>query len=129
MPKVLVVDDNHAILAAVGAALGEYGIETDAAHNGKQALEKLEAQSGEVEGYKAIILDIIMPIMDGWEVLAALKENPEWQNIPVVVLTGRVNTAEDIAQITEYDGVFVGKKDSFLELLGTLVERLIPGEE
>ena len=129
MAKVLVVDDDPSILAAVGSALAQYGIETDTAQNGKQALEKLAAPSGEGEDYKAIILDIVMPIMDGWEVLKVLKTSPEWKHIPVVVLTGQADTVADIARISEYDGVFMGKKDSFVELLGSLMQRLMPGED
>ncbi len=129
MAKVLVVDDDPSILAAVGSALAQYGIETDTAQNGKQALEKLAAPSGEGEDYKAIILDIVMPIMDGWAVLEALKTSPEWKHIPVVVLTGQADTVADIARISEYDGVFMGKKDSFVELLGSLMQRLMPGED
>ena len=129
MAKVLVVDDDPSILAAVDAALAQYGIETDTAQNGKQALEKLEARRDDEESYEAIILDIVMPIMDGWAALEVLKTNPEWKHIPVVVLTGQADTVADIARITEYDGVFVGKKDSFVELLGSLMQRLMPGEE
>jgi len=129
MAKVLVVDDDPSILAAVGSALAQYGIETDTAQNGKQALEKLAAQSGQEEDYKAIILDIVMPIMDGWAVLEVLKTSPEWKHIPVVVLTGQADTVADIARISEYDGVFMGKKDSFVELLGSLMQRLMPDEE
>ena len=129
MTKVLAVDDEPAALAVVIETLAQYGIEVDTAQNGKEALEMLAAQEDAEGDYQAIILDIIMPIMDGWEVLDALKNSPEWQDIPVIVLTARANTPDDIARITEYDGVFVGKKDSFLEILGDLVQRLTLGKE
>ena len=92
MTKVLAVDDEPAALAIVAEALAQYGIEVDRAHNGKEALKLLAAQEEE-GGYQAIILDIIMPVMDGWEVLEALKSRPQWQDIPVVVLTARARSS------------------------------------
>jgi len=45
-----------------------------------------------------------------------------------VVLTGIADTPQDIARISEYDGVFVRKKEGIFELVSDLVERIIPGE-
>ena len=129
MAKVLIVDDEPGILVAVSAVLGQCGIQTETAQNGKQALAKLEAEDDPETAYGAIILDIVMPIMDGWEVLDALKSNPQWQNIPVVVLSARADTPEDITRVTDYDGVFLGKKAGFLDLLSALVQRLMPAEK
>lgn len=129
MAKVLIVDDEPAVLAAVSAILTECGVETETAQNGKQALAKLAAEDEPARAYGAIILDIVMPIMSGWEVLDALKCNPQWESIPVVVLTGQADTPADITRVTNYDGVFLGKKDFFIELLPNLVQRLLPSEE
>jgi len=128
MPEVLIVDDDPAVTEALVAAVKAHNLETDTAVNGQQAIQKLCERTVTDNLYDAMILDIQMPIMDGWQVLHALKNNPLWENINVVVLTGIADTPQDIARISEYDGVFVRKKEGIFELVSDLVERIIPGE-
>jgi len=128
MPEVLIVDDDPAVTAALVAAVQDHNLETDTAANGQQALQKLSQRTVSGNLYDAMILDIQMPIVDGWEVLHAVKNNPLWKAISVVVLTGIADTPQDIARITEYDGVFVRKKEGIFEIVSDLVERIIPGE-
>jgi len=128
MPEVLIVDDDPAVTKALVAAVKAHNLETDTAVNGQQAIQKLCERTVTDNLYDAMILDIQMPIMDGWQVLHALKNNPLWENINVVVLTGIADTPQDIARISEYDGVFVRKKEGIFELVSDLVERIIPGE-
>ncbi len=128
MPEVLIVDDDPAVRAALVAAVKNHNLQADTAANGQQALQKLCERTVTNNLYDAMILDIQMPIMDGWEVLHALKNNPLWKAINVVVLTGIADTPQDIARITEYDGVFVRKKEGIFAIVSDLVERIIPGE-
>ncbi len=128
MPEVLIVDDDPAVTAALVAAVAEHNLQTDTAANGQEALQKLCERTVSGNLYDAMILDIQMPIIDGWEVLHALKNNPLWKTISVVVLTGIADTPQEIARITEYDGVFVRKKEGIFEIVSDLVERIIPGE-
>lgn len=128
MPEILIVDDDPAVTAALTAAVERHNLKADTAANGEQALRKLCERTSSGNLYDAIILDIQMPIIDGWEVLHALKNNPLWKDISVVVLTGIADTPQDIARVTEYDGVFVRKKEGVLEIVGDLVERIIPGK-
>jgi CheY-like chemotaxis protein len=60
------------------------------AENGQAAVESLTATRPDV-----IILDLMMPKMDGFEVLEELRRRPDWQNIPVVVITAKDLTSED----------------------------------
>ena len=129
MPEVLIVDDDPTVTAALVAAVERHNLKADTAANGEQALRKLCERTSSGNLYDAMILDIQMPILDGWGVLHALKNNPLWKSISVVVLTGQANSPEDIARITEYDGVFVRKKEGVLDVVGDLVERIIPSSE
>ena len=126
MAEVLVVDDDPAVLAVLTATLQQHAIQADTAVNGDQALRKLCARTVDDNLYDAVILDIMMPVMDGWQVLHAIKNNPLWQAIDVVVLTGTADTPEEITRITQYDGVFMRKKTGFADIIGDLVERIIP---
>ena len=126
MAEVLVVDDDPAVLAMVTAALEQHGVQTDTAANGEQALRKFCARLVDNRLYDAVILDITMPVVDGWEVLHALKNNPLWKAINVVVLTGTATTPQDITRVTDYDGVFLEKKVGFVDIVGDLIERIIP---
>ena len=81
-PKILVVDDEEHVVAAIVTNLQIDGFDVVPAYNGAEALELVPTESPDL-----IILDVMMPEMDGWEVLQSLKENPDTESIPVVMLT------------------------------------------
>lgn len=81
--KVLVIDDENDILLIIKSALHEEGYDVTTANNGYDGLALAEDASPDL-----IILDIMMPEMDGFEVLQQLKENEKTAQIPVVILTG-----------------------------------------
>lgn len=81
-PKVLIVDDEPRNLRLLGAMVAPIGVETHTASSGGQALEMILKVSPDV-----ILLDIMMPDMDGIEVCRKLKENRTTRNIPVVFVT------------------------------------------
>jgi len=87
---VLLVDDDDAMRRGVRQALVPAGWEVTEAENGKVALMLL----GEARP-DAIILDLMMPEMDGFELLDEIRHRPELCDIPVVVVTGKDLTAED----------------------------------
>jgi CheY-like chemotaxis protein len=88
--RVLIVEDAAAQRAVARAALETKGCVVSEAPNGRAALEKLRQ-----EGADLILLDLIMPEMDGFEFAAALRANPQWKGIPVVVLTSKELSAEE----------------------------------
>lgn len=77
---VLVVDDNETLLALFQRYLSGYKITLLTASNGRQALEIAIRQQP-----RLIILDVMLPHQDGWEILAALQENPATATLPVIV--------------------------------------------
>ena len=81
--KVLVVDDSKTARKEVVRAVHNYGILTLEAQNGKEALSVLE----EKDNIALIFCDVNMPEMNGLEFLAAVKKNPKYANLPVVMLT------------------------------------------
>lgn len=81
-PLVLIVDDQEANIRLLGTVLSDAGFDVMPAESGQRALARMEAADPDV-----VLLDMRMPNMDGFEVLARLKSNPEWERIPVVFLT------------------------------------------
>ncbi len=126
--KVMVVDDDEAVATVVAAALARLGLEPTVALGGREALHKLCEATASGESYEMMLLDISMPDVTGWEVLDAVKSNPLWADMKVVVLTAYANTADDIARVTQYDGVHVEKKGSYLSVVSELAERMLAKE-
>ncbi len=90
MSKLLIVDDEVAILEALTDILSVEGYEVATAANGAEGLKR----AGE-ERPDLILLDLMMPVMDGQEMLRRLKESPDLRAIPVVVMSaGRVSKSE-----------------------------------
>src|SRR2546430_13876843 len=83
-PTVLIVDDHADLRDAMAVLLQHNGYNVADAANGVEALASLRAQKPAA----AIILDLVMPEMDGWEFLAAWRIDPLYKAIPTLVLTG-----------------------------------------
>jgi CheY-like chemotaxis protein len=81
--KILVVDDDKNLAKSLRYQLGRRGYSASVAHGGKMALEKVRSQPPDL-----ILLDIMMPDMDGYEVMKALKRRPKTAQIPILVMTG-----------------------------------------
>jgi CheY-like chemotaxis protein len=88
--NVLVVEDDEQQRELVRAVLGERGWRIREAVNGRLALDAVAAELPDV-----ILLDLMMPEMDGFELVAALQAKAAWREIPVVVVTALDLTAED----------------------------------
>jgi signal transduction histidine kinase/DNA-binding response OmpR family regulator len=82
--RVLVVDDDPDALELVVAMIEDSGYEIRTATDGRQALDQITEARPD-----AIVLDLMLPEMDGFEVVHRLSLNPEWRSIPVILLTAR----------------------------------------
>jgi two-component system alkaline phosphatase synthesis response regulator PhoP len=82
--KILVVDDEVNITQILEFSIGSEGFEVITAQNGEEAIEKARREQPDL-----IILDVMMPKIDGYEACRILKANPLTKNIPVVLLTAK----------------------------------------
>jgi CheY-like chemotaxis protein len=125
MAKILLVDDDTTLRQVMGWALEDQGFECEHAPNGRIGLEKLCEATVAREPYDCILLDIVMPEVDGWQFLEALKSNPLWRHTKVVVLSGHAGTPRDMARALAMDCVHFEKRGQFVDLLGQVVGRLV----
>ena len=93
-PKVLVIDDNKINRAVVSSYLEQLGFDIDEANNGKQGLEKAESFKPDL-----ILMDLVMPVMDGFETTKALRNNPQFKDLPIIAVSA--NAMFD-AQLSSY---------------------------
>ncbi len=82
--KILVVDDEIYIVHILDFSLGMEGYEVVTALDGEQALEKLKSDRPDL-----IVLDIMMPKLDGYEICKVIKSDPETRQIPVILLSAK----------------------------------------
>ena len=88
--RVLLVEDDPAQRMAFRSLVEPQGWIASEAENGRAALERLQTETPDV-----ILLDLMMPEMDGFQLLSALREHTEWRRIPVIVITSLDLTAAD----------------------------------
>jgi CheY-like chemotaxis protein len=82
--KILIVDDDELVLIALGELLRPQGYEVHTVSSGSQALRELGA-----DGYDLLILDIIMPEMDGFELCRRIRKKEKYKETPIVFLTAK----------------------------------------
>ena len=89
---VLVVDDDESVRRLLAFELAPYGLKILEAQDGREAIELARSEKPD-----AILLDVLMPGLDGWQTLRALKESPETRSIPVVMVSVVENRALGIS--------------------------------
>jgi len=97
---IMIIDDNPEHLDYLCNLLGQFGFDIQAAHNGLKAFEFLEEALPDI-----ILLDVLMPDMDGFEVCRRLKASPETKEIPVILMT---DLSENVNKVT---GIELGAAD------------------
>ena len=88
MVTILIVDDEPQMRQLLSIYLKQYHYQLDEAANGKEALEKIS-----VNDYDLVILDVMMPIMNGWETLEKIRDVSD---IPILMLTAKGNTEDKV---------------------------------
>ena len=119
--SILVVEDDLPTLEALCRSLASMGYTAHAAVNGRSGLDWLA-------NYPApdlILLDLMMPEMDGFEFLRELRQRPAFADVPVIVVTAKELTAEDIRILSGQTERIIAKDQSYLtELAAAVRERL-----
>ncbi len=114
--RVLVIDDDDLMRQGVCQSLRRDGWEVSEAANGRLGIDSL----GQLRP-DAIMLDLMMPEMDGFEFLVEMRSKPEWRDIPVLVVTAKDLTAEERARLNGHVERVMDKGSAELaELLGEI---------
>jgi DNA-binding response OmpR family regulator len=115
MKKILIVDDEEDILHFLELVLREKGYEVVTAPGGHEALTRVQ-----IERPDLVLLDIMMPEMDGWEVLKLLRVDEETAAIPVAMLSARTEARDRVQGLQEGAIDYICKPFSLQELLSKI---------
>jgi len=124
--KILVVDDEKDLVDLVVYNLEKAGYRTLRAHDGDAALRKAQA-----EGADAVVLDVMLPVLDGWEVLKRLRADPKTAKTPVLMLTARGEETDKVLGLELGADDYLTKPFSPRELVArvkALLRRSRPGQ-
>jgi CheY-like chemotaxis protein/two-component sensor histidine kinase len=119
----LIIDDDQETLRLVSEVLNSVGCAPVAIDNGKNALEFLKEHKVDV-----ILLDLLMPEMDGFEVLRRVKESPELQNLPIVIMTAKEITQAERELLERQSRAFIQKGDKWEDQLLASIRKVIADE-
>jgi CheY-like chemotaxis protein len=117
--RILIVDDDEMVLIALDELLRPEGYEVHTLSSGNEALKRLEQ-----DDYDLLMLDIIMPEIDGFELCKKIREKENYRETPIVFLTAK-SQEEDRAQGSEAGAnLFLSKPISPEKLLGIIVDTI-----
>ena len=119
--KILIVDDDFQNRDIIKTRLEQAGYGVSEAVNGDDGIEK----AGQ-DDFQLIILDLMMPKKDGWQVLKALRASPRTQKTPVIVLTARTQPIDEMRSWENGTSEFMSKPVKHEELVAA-VRRLTEG--
>jgi CheY-like chemotaxis protein len=119
MKTILVVDDEYAIVEALAALLADEGYRVVTAMNGHEGLTRL---AGDVPDL--VLLDVMMPVLDGRAMLKAIRENELWSQIPVVMMSAAPKGSFGPQGTADYDA-FLHKPFGVAALLETITRLLL----
>ena len=119
--EILIAEDEDHIAKLVSFKLSKEGYSVTVARNGKEAIDQLLAKR-----WSLLILDVMMPICDGWQVLKQARSTPEISSIPVLMLTAK-SYSQDITNAAELGATQFLKKPFDPANLALVVKKLVSG--
>ena len=124
--KIMIVDDDPDIITSikVGLTVLTNKYEITSANNGKECIDLLKNE--EVENPDLIVLDIMMPDINGWDVLDIIKNNRLWKDIPIVFITALDD--EDTIERGVKTNLYCIRKPFRIEELKETIEKVLEGD-
>ena len=119
MSKVLVVDDSNTLREMISELLKENGLNIDVASNGVEALEKIQGNRPDL-----VVLDIVMPGMNGYELCRKIKADPKTQSVPVVMCSSKGEEFDRYWGMKQGADAYIAKPFHPKELVGTVKQLL-----
>ena len=101
--KVVVVEDDPEMINLVKLILKKEGFDVTGAMGGRDGLDAIEHNSPDL-----VLLDLMMPDIDGWEVYQAMKANDTMKNIPVIIITAKAQSIDKVL------GLHIAKVDDYI---------------
>lgn len=117
--KILVVDDEPNIVLSLEFLMEKQGFKVQSAYDGEQALQAVAECPPDL-----ILLDINMPKMNGYEVCGAIRANPEWKDVRILILTAKGRDVEREKGLAMGADEYVTKPFSTLEVVEKVRELL-----
>ena len=100
---VVCIEDEQEMIDLVQLILGRRGFEVEGANGGLEGLEKVQQKKPDL-----VLLDLMMPDMDGWEVYQRMKSDEELREIPVIVVTAKAQSIDKVL------GLHIAKVDDYI---------------
>jgi CheY-like chemotaxis protein len=121
MPDILIVEDNPVNQKLIAFLLARAGYTYEVAENGAVALERLGQ-----EDFKLVLMDMMMPVMNGYDATKAMRQHPRYKSIPVIALTANAMRGEDERCRAVGCDEYLAKpysKNQILSVISTLLNR------
>jgi len=117
--RILVVDDEAELVKAIQIRLEQAGYEALIAYDGQEGLEKAKKEKPDL-----IILDLMLPKMDGYKVCGLLKADTRYNKIPIIILTARAQESDEKLGLEIGAAAFITKPFQHEAVLGKIKELL-----
>lgn len=124
MTKVLLVEDHEELWDSLSRRLRRHGFEVVLAHDGQQALDQVVAETPDV-----VLLDMNLPVMDGWTVARNLRAGPSTSSVAIIALTAHAMAADRAKAIDAGCDEYHAKPVEFTRLLEQIDEVLLKRED
>lgn len=103
LKKVLCIEDEPEMIDLIRLILGRKGFDVQGVYGGIEGIKKVREIKPDL-----VLLDLMMPDMDGWEVYQQMKAEPEMRNIPVIIVTAKAQNIDKVL------GLHVAKVDDYI---------------
>jgi CheY-like chemotaxis protein len=120
--RILIVEDEMDLCYLVKEYLRDAGYNVTIASNGREALEKLRKINVDL-----VLLDIILPIMDGWNVVEKIKKSKKLRNIPIIIFTAKPEDKRDRAYLQNYKLPVIKKPFEWSQLIKKITTYISKG--